>query len=64
MRAMNRMRAHVPLLLALSANSPFWQGRDSGLASARTPLFQAFPRAGLPRAFADYEAYVAAHGRC
>ena len=58
-RAMNRMRAHVPLLLALSANSPFWQGRDSGLASARTPLFQAFPRAGLPRQFADYEALVA-----
>ncbi len=60
LRAMNRMRAHVPLLLALSANSPFWQGRDSGLASARTPLFQAFPRAGLPRIFADYEAYVVA----
>jgi carboxylate-amine ligase len=59
-RAMNRMRAHVPLLLALSANSPFWQGRDSGLASARTPLFQAFPRAGLPRVFADYEDLVGA----
>jgi len=57
-RAMNRMRAHVPLLLALSANSPFWQGRDSGLASARTPLFQAFPRAGLPRAFASYSELV------
>jgi len=57
-RVMNRMRAHVPLLLALSANSPFWQGRDSGLASARTPLFQAFPRAGLPRAFAGYEDLV------
>jgi glutamate---cysteine ligase / carboxylate-amine ligase len=54
MRAMNRMRAHVPLLLALSANSPFWQGRDSGLASARVPLFGAFPRSGLPRAFASY----------
>jgi glutamate---cysteine ligase / carboxylate-amine ligase len=34
------------LLLALSVNSPFWQGRDTGLASARTPLFQAFPRSG------------------
>ena len=53
-RAMNRMRAHVPMLLALSANSPFWQGRDSGLASARVPLFQAFPRSGLPREFASY----------
>jgi carboxylate-amine ligase len=60
LRAMNRMRAHVPLLLALSANSPFWHGRDSGLASARTPLFQAFPRAGLPRVFADYEDMVGA----
>ena len=44
------MRGHLPLLLALSANSPFWQGRDTGLASARTPLFQAFPRVGIPRA--------------
>ena len=56
--AANRMRAHVPLLLALSANSPFWQGRDTGLASARTPLFQAFPRVGIPRAFDDYADYV------
>jgi len=38
----NRLRSHLPLLLALSANSPFWQGRETGLASARTPLFQAF----------------------
>ena len=49
---------HIPLLLALSVNSPFWQGRDTGLASARTPLFQAFPRVGIPRAFADYAEYV------
>jgi carboxylate-amine ligase len=55
---MNRMRAHLPLLLALSANSPFWQGRDTGLASARTPLFQAFPRVGIPRVFNDYNDYV------
>ena len=58
LRAFNRMRAHVPLLLALSANSPFWQGRDTGLASARTPLFQGFPRVGIPRAFDDYAEYV------
>ena len=49
-RAATALRAHLPLLLALSANSPFWQGRDTGLASARTPLFQAFPRVGIPRA--------------
>ncbi len=54
----NRMRVHVPLLLALSANSPFWQGRDTGLHSMRVPIFQAFPRAGLPRAFPSYEGYV------
>ena len=54
-RVANAMRVHLPVLLALSANSPFWQGRDTGLASARTPLFQAFPRVGIPRAFADYE---------
>ena len=58
MQAANRMRAHLPLLLALSANSPFWQGRDTRLASARTPLFQAFPRVGIPRAFRDYSDYV------
>ena len=57
-RVHDRMRVHLPLLLALSANSPFWQGRDSGLASARTPLFQAFPRVGVPRAFGDYGAYA------
>ena len=52
--ALNQVRAHLPLLLALSGNSPFWQGRDTGLASARTPLFQAFPRVGIPRAYASY----------
>jgi carboxylate-amine ligase len=51
----NRLRAHIPLLLAVSANSPFWQGRDTGLASARTPIFQAFPRVGIPRAFTSYD---------
>ena len=59
-KLLNRMRAHLPLLLALSVNSPFWQGRDTGLASARTPLFQAFPRVGIPRVFNDYTDYVEA----
>jgi glutamate---cysteine ligase / carboxylate-amine ligase len=54
----NRLRSHLPLLLALSANSPFWQGRDTGLRSARTPLFQMFPRVGIPRAFESYADYV------
>jgi carboxylate-amine ligase len=54
----NRLRGHLALLLALSANSPFWQGRDTGLASARIPIFQAFPRVGVPRDFSGYEDYV------
>jgi len=59
-RLSNRLRAHLPILLALSANSPFWQGRDTGMRSARTPLFQGFPRVGVPRAFADYRDWVEA----
>src|SRR3712207_2604129 len=56
--ASNRMRANLPLLLALSGSSPYWQGRDTGLASARTPLFQAFPRVGIPRVFSSYADWV------
>ena len=44
----NRMRAHLPLLQALAAHSPFWHGRDSGLASARSAIFRAFPRSTIP----------------
>lgn len=57
-RVFNAMRAHLPLLLALSANSPYWQGRDTGLASARTPLWQGFFRVGIPRAYPDWETYA------
>jgi carboxylate-amine ligase len=57
-RSYNRMRAHLPMLLALAGNSPFWQGRDTGLCSMRTPLFQAFPRVGIPRLFRSYADYV------
>jgi carboxylate-amine ligase len=53
-RLLNRLRAHLPMLLALSASSPLWRGRATGLASNRTILFQAFPRTGLPRRFEDY----------
>ena len=59
-RALRGLRVHVPLLLALAANSPFWQGRDTGLASARVPIFGTFPRVGIPRQFADYAEYVEA----
>ena len=44
----NGMRVHLPVLLALSANSPFWRADNTGLASARTPIFRAFPRVGIP----------------
>ena len=59
-QALRGMRAHVPILLALAANSPFWQGRDTGLAAARVPIFGTFPRVGIPRPFADYADYVEA----
>ena len=60
LRALDGVRRDLPLLLALSANSPYWQGRDTGLASARTPIFSMFPRVGIPRAFGSYAAYVEA----
>ena len=44
----NGMRVHVPVLLGLSANSPFWRADATGLASTRTPIFRAFPRVGHP----------------
>jgi carboxylate-amine ligase len=59
-RLLNGLRRNIPVLLALSANSPFWQGRDAGFASSRTFIFQAFPRTGLPPFFAGYADYVEA----
>jgi len=53
----NGMRVHVPVLLALSANSPFWRGDNTGLASTRMPIFRAFPRVGIPPAYEDWEDY-------
>ncbi|MFN2616851.1 MAG: carboxylate-amine ligase [Thermoleophilaceae bacterium] len=54
----NGLRVHLPLLLALSANSPFWRGDPTGLDSTRTPIFRAFPRVGIPPRYDDYEDYV------
>ena len=51
----NGMRVHVPLLLALSGNSPFWRGDSTGLDSTRTPIFRAFPRVGIPPRYEDFE---------
>ena len=59
-RVFNGIRSHLPLLVALSANSPLWFGRDSGLASARFPFVRAYPRRGVPRAFRDLDDYARA----
>ena len=50
----NGMRVHLPLLLALSANSPFWRADQTGLLSTRTPIFRAFPRVGIPPRYDDF----------
>ena len=55
----NGLREHLPLLQALAANSPFWHGRDSGLATARAQLFRGYPRAEIPRAFDSFDDYAA-----
>jgi carboxylate-amine ligase len=57
-RVCNGLREHLPLLQALAANSPFWHGQDSGLASARAQLFRGFPRSDIPRAFASFDDYA------
>jgi carboxylate-amine ligase len=57
-RACDRLRPVLPLLLAISANSPYLDGRDSGLHSARTQSFtKSFPRCGIPDAFGGWQAY-------
>jgi len=59
-RVLNRLREAVPMLLSLSANSPFLHGADSGFCSTRTMIFGGFPRTGAPRAFESYPDYVSA----
>lgn len=51
------MLDRLPLILALSASSPFWQGLDTGYASHRTMLFQQLPTGGLPPMLADWAEY-------
>src|SRR5262245_10490998 len=50
----NGLRPHIPLLIALAANSPLWRGAPTGLMSSRVPIFRAFPRVGLPPRFEDW----------
>jgi carboxylate-amine ligase len=55
----DRLRPVLPLLLAISADSPFLDGRDSGLHSARSQIFtKSFPRCGIPDAFGSWEAFA------
>jgi glutamate---cysteine ligase / carboxylate-amine ligase len=49
------LRRYLPLLLALSVNSPFWRGMKTGMMSARTPVFRAFPRVGIPPHYGTWE---------
>jgi carboxylate-amine ligase len=53
----NGLRVHIPVLLALSANSPFWRADATGLMSTRTPIFRAFPRVGIPPEYRDWADY-------
>jgi len=54
----NAMRHHLPLLAALTANSPIRDGADTGLASGRASVVRRYPRFELPRAFRDYEDFL------
>jgi carboxylate-amine ligase len=55
----DRLRPVLPLLLAISASSPFLDGRDSGLHSARTQIFtKSFPRCGIPDPFGSWDAFA------
>jgi len=57
-RTCDRLRPVLPMLLAISANSPFLDGRDSGLHSCRSQSFtKSFPRCGIPDAFGGWAAY-------
>jgi carboxylate-amine ligase len=58
---MNQARYFLPHLLALSTSSPFWHGRDTGLKSYRTVIFESLPRTGLPPQFdswAEYQQFI------
>jgi glutamate---cysteine ligase / carboxylate-amine ligase len=54
---MNQARYFLPHLYALSVNSPFWVGRDTGLKGYRLKIFERFPRTGIPDAFESLSEY-------
>ncbi len=53
----DELRRYLPFILALSANSPFWNGFDTGLCSARAKIFENLPNTGMPTAFGSFDAY-------
>jgi len=62
-QVVNGLLVELPLLLALSANSPFWRGEPTGLSSTRQMVFAAFPRSGPPPRFHDYADYAEVVGQ-
>jgi glutamate---cysteine ligase / carboxylate-amine ligase len=54
----DRILQHLPTLLALSANSPFWQGRNTGLHSQRSKIMETLPTAGLPPLMRNWSEYA------
>jgi carboxylate-amine ligase len=60
----NALRSYLPELAALAANAPFYEGRDSGLASVRSRISGLLPRQGVPPAFATFEDYERALEWC
>ena len=57
-RVMGRLRPYLPVLLALSGNSPYWQGVDSGFASYRQRMLMTLHSFGLPPRLPDWESFV------
>ncbi len=62
-QVVNGLLVELPVLLALSANSPFWRGEPTGLASTRQMVFAAFPRSGPPPRFTSYDDYAEVVGQ-
>src|SRR3989454_1757211 len=62
-QVLNGLLLDLPVLLALSASSPFWRGEPTGLASTRQMVFAAFPRSGPPPRFHDYADYAEVVGQ-
>lgn len=54
----DRMLGYLPLLLAISSNSPFWEGRNTGLHSNRSKIMEGLPTAGLPNQLRNWSEYV------